>query len=166
MRIKIAVDIVHCGKTNPLGIVTEALKRAKDYDYVYCVIDRDTHERWEEAHNAAKGKANVEIIASYPCFEYWLILHFRESTKPYARAGNNSPGDCCVADLRRIDEMQTYQKGAKANLFAELHARLKTARSRARRLFEEAKQSGQFNPSTTMYLLVEEFEKVEELLDA
>jgi len=65
---------------------------------------------------AAKSP-KVTVIASYPCFEYWLLLHFGYSRKPYARAGARSPADCLIEDLMKFPGMGDYGKGAKASPF-------------------------------------------------
>ena len=73
------VDIVHCGKNDPLNIVKEAIERQRSFDQVYCAIDRDTHETFDEALVLAKlHKKKISIIASYPCYEFWLLLHFQK----------------------------------------------------------------------------------------
>ena len=63
-RIKVAVQIIHCGKTDPKGIVTEAIKKRKTFDKVFCMVDRDTHQNWDEALNLANNKDGIEIVAS------------------------------------------------------------------------------------------------------
>jgi RloB-like protein len=97
-RADVHFEFTHCGHTDPLGIVRAALKRAPRFDSVYCVIDRDSHHHFAEAINLADKSEKVTVIVSYPCFEYWLLLHFNESRKPYTAAGNKSAADVLIDD--------------------------------------------------------------------
>jgi len=54
-RVTVLVEITHCGKTDPLNIVKEAISRQGKFDHVFCAIDRDTHETFDEAVNLAKS---------------------------------------------------------------------------------------------------------------
>jgi hypothetical protein len=83
-RAHVKVLVSHIGKTDPKGIVNEAARKVNSYDRVFCVIDRDEHKSFDEAMQTA-AVTNVHAIASYPCFEYWLLLHFVYSRKPYRR---------------------------------------------------------------------------------
>ncbi len=69
-RINALVEITHCGKTDPLNIVKEAISRQGKFDNIFCAIDRDDHQNFDEALNLANTSKKVEIIASYPCFEF------------------------------------------------------------------------------------------------
>lgn len=80
--------------SDPLNIVNFALNVRKDnkrenringepkFDYVFCVFDKDDHTNYFDAFK--KGVDNkLCIIRSIPCFEIWLLLHFRYSSRPY-----------------------------------------------------------------------------------
>jgi RloB-like protein len=125
------VEIAHLGKTNPIGIVNQAIKKQREYEHVYCTIDRDNHLRFDEALALAKLHAKITVIASYPCYEFWLLLHFRTTTKPYVLAGTNSACDLLVADLRQEVGMGDYNKGGATTLFDDLLDRLPHAEQRA-----------------------------------
>jgi hypothetical protein len=86
-RASLKIEVSHCGKTDPKGIVKEALKHQKKFDHVYCVIDRDAHPNFHEAIALAKTSNKVSIIASYPCFEFWLFGYCYTSVS----AGNLTP---------------------------------------------------------------------------
>src|SRR4051812_3924114 len=75
-RVNVSVEVSHCGHTDPLGIVADAVSRQRGFDKVFCVIDRDTHVNFPEAIAMANAHSKVTIIASYPCFEFWYLLHF------------------------------------------------------------------------------------------
>lgn len=155
------VDIVHCGKNDPLSIVKEAVIRQLNFDVVYCVIDRDQHETFDEALIlAAENTKKVVVIASYPCYEYWLLLHFKKTRKPYASAGKNSSCDLLVKDLCEEKGMGNYAKGTCDNLFDDLLDRLPEARQRAKELFAEALNDNTFNPSTRLHELIGRLEQL------
>lgn len=160
-RIHVTVEVAHIGKTDPLSIVHEGIRQSKRYDKVFCVIDRDTHTNWGAALRLADGHDDLIVIPSYPCFEYWLLLHFRANRSPYSAKGQRSAGDCCVADLQKCDGMANYAKGDDDSVFDDLLARLPKARERARRTLEDARCVNEMNPSTQLHELIKYFEELE-----
>jgi hypothetical protein len=160
-RAQVQVEVTHCGKTDPLGIVSEALRQSKKYDRVFCVIDRDEHPNFEQAIAAVPQTSKVTVIASYPCFEYWLLLHFSYSRKPYSRAGNKSPADCLIDDLKTKPGMEHYAKGNKSSIFSDLTIpRFNSARLRAAQALNEALEVGDLNPSTRLHELISFIERL------
>ncbi|HEY4293408.1 RloB domain-containing protein [Luteibacter sp.] len=160
-RVHAKVEVTHCGKTDPKGIVEEALRRRSRFDKVFCVVDRDTHPGWDEAMRLAKGQEGLEVISSFPCFEFWLILHFNGNRKPYAAEGNKSPADCCVSDLKKCESMQDYDKGKVGRIFQSLVGRLDNATKRSKGILEDAKATNEFNPSTRLHELILFFDALE-----
>lgn len=155
------VEIAHSGKTDPLSIVTIAIERAKNFDHVYCAIDRDNHPNFAQALNVVSGhKTKVTVIASYPCYEFWLYLHFHHSRKPYAIQGNLSAGDCMVKDLCKFPEMSDYDKGNSRGVFETLLPKLQDAINNAKLVFAAAAQDGNLNPSTQLHELINVFEEL------
>ncbi|MEJ2743895.1 MAG: RloB family protein, partial [Gammaproteobacteria bacterium] len=84
----------------------EKEKRKGDpYDRVYCVFDKDTHETYEEALTNISRKEYKDIFhatTSVPSFEYWLLLHYKFTTKPYAASGKHSVADEVINELREV----------------------------------------------------------------
>jgi hypothetical protein len=159
LRSFVEVKITHCGNTDPKGIVEEAKSQQKNFDRVYCVIDRDTHKNFDEAVNSAQSTEKVKLIVSYPCFEFWLLLHFCYSRKPYTAIGKDSPADCLITDLRKCAGMENYAKGDDKNLFNFLLDKGFTdARIRSPKILAEAQKSGEMNPSTQLHELMDYFE--------
>lgn len=77
--------------TDPVNIVHDALNSAdkrdiepRNGDSIYAVFDTDFKKESQisEARKLAE-RNGVEIILSNPCFEVWLLLHFRYSTRGY-----------------------------------------------------------------------------------
>ncbi len=145
----------------PLKIVEQAIKQQGKYDCVYCTIDRDTHETFDAALKLAKTSAKIKIIASYPCYEFWLLLHFCKHLKEYKAVGNYSPADVLIKDLCKYSGMENYDKGEERNLFCFLlNNGFTQARENSPIILKNAKTSGQMNPSTQLHELIDYFEKL------
>ncbi|MFL8989154.1 RloB family protein [Pseudomonas sp. QLc11A] len=160
-RAKAQVEIAHCGVTHPSGIVERAISRQKYFDKVFCVLDRDTHLCFQRALNVAQPHPKIKVIASYPCFEFWLLLHFGFNRKPFRAVGKHSPGELVSKSLREKPTMEKYEKGKDINYFAQLlGAPFQTARTLAPKILEDVAISGEPNPSTEIHLLMDEFESL------
>lgn len=71
----------------PLQIISYAEQKARElseYDEIYCVFDKDTHQDFDKALSKAQniklGNTIFKAIVSDPCFEFWLLLHFTKIT--------------------------------------------------------------------------------------
>lgn len=160
-RSNAKVEVAHCGKTDPYGIVEEAVERQRKFDKVYCAIDRDSHESFDEAILLARRHKKIEIIASYPCFEVWFILHFGYTRKPFNRSGKHSAGDRVSMELRKKPGMEDYEKSGKKNHFRNLlGVPFETARTQSPRALEDAIENLERNPSTEIHLLIDVFEEL------
>jgi hypothetical protein len=162
-RVNVLVEITHCGNTDPKGIVNEAISRQNKFDYVFCAIDRDTHQNFAEALNLAKASKKIDVIISYPCFEFWLLLHFGYNRKPYNAIGKYSAAELVVRDLCTHPGLEKYDKGKDENIFNLMLANgFAEARRIAPKILTEAKESGEMNPSTRLHELLDFFEKLSE----
>jgi hypothetical protein len=158
-RAHVDVEITHCGRTDPLGIVNEGRKRSGGYDRIYCVIDRDNHDSFREALELAQNIQKMKVIASYPCFEFWLLLHFSYNRKPYTSVGQKSAADRVVDELRSKPGMERYEKGSVDDIFLKLLGPyFEFAKRVAPQVLADAIQTGEMNPSTQVYQLIELFE--------
>ena len=149
--------------SDPLSVVDVALKTdrherrlGEQYDRVYCVFDRDSHANFDAASDKAKAKGLLPA-RSWPCFEFWLLLHYRYTRHPYESSDGRSPCDNCIHDLRQ--HMGDYDKG-QAGLFDLLKGRIEQAKTHARRAMEDAKEVNQPNPSTEVHELVDYLQKL------
>ena len=83
-----------CG-SSPMCVVNKAKELMNDqedlmqnygegdsYDEVWCVIDRDQHTTLKQAIDKARGN-KMNVALSVPCFEFWYLLHFRQTTKGF-----------------------------------------------------------------------------------
>lgn len=152
------VEFSHCGHTDPKGIVLNAVGRKGKFDEIYCVLDRDSHHGWDEAFVLAESTDNVKIIASYPSFEYWLLLHFIFTRAPQMPAGALSSSDRVVRELKKMDGMADYEKGYKGKLFLDLLPRLETAIRHGERAMREGIDTNEPNPSTQIHDLLQRFD--------
>jgi hypothetical protein len=148
--------------TTPLQVVDFALhlcEETREWESVFCVIDRDDHPGYEDALNKARAhdkklrndlKQPIEVraIPSNPCFELWLVLHFE-------RVERNIHRDEVVRVLRdRL--IPGYEKGRRG-IFEITRTRLDTAYTNADRI--KARQErrdlpGMDNPCTCVDELV------------
>ena len=163
-HFRIKVDVTHCGKTDPKNIVIEAIRNKNKYDHVFCAIDRDTHETFDEAMRLIRAEPKITPIVSYPCFEYWLLLHFGPCRKPYASSGNRSAADNLIEDLRTYEGMENYAKGEVKDLFKSLRgSKFQEARKQGPLMLNAAIADDELNPSTRLHELIAFFEKISTL---
>lgn len=131
------------------------------YDQVFCVIDRDKHPTFKPATQRieelkADGKPFV-AIPSFPCFEYWLLLHFTYTRQSFQAAGKCSICDNVIRELRKQPGFGNYAKALK-NVYTLVKDRTDTAIKHAEWAEKEAKQTDENNPSTCVHYLVKELQ--------
>ncbi len=144
-----------------LDYALERYQRDQGIDWVYCVFDKDSHTTYDETIGRAKNAklaagTNLVLIKSVPCFEYWVLLHFRETTKPYGKE-KRSPCENLINDLKIV--FPDYSKGMR-NLHASIGEKTDFAISNAKKTMKEATKSDTDNPTTEMHLLVEHLRKL------
>lgn len=97
------------------------LEHAKDYDKVYWIVDydvitketRETRKGIEPAEQEfkryyiklLKEAANVTVIVNNPCLEFWLLLHYEETSKYFS--------DCDSTTKRLKKYLPDYDKSEK-----------------------------------------------------
>ena len=127
------------------------------YDRVYFVFDRDQHETYDEAMRKIKTmrpKNTFFAINSVPSFEFWLLLHFECTTKPFKSIGKTSSGNAVLKALKGY--MPEYEKGSE-NTFMILFSRLATAKKNANLVNAHAHATANKtdNPTTQVHVLIE-----------
>ena len=148
---------------NPRTVVERAIEeleksqrdRLAGRDSVWAMFDRDSHERFDEARDLARGRG-IRLAISNPCFELWGILHYQEQNAPLERRA-------CQRKLGELCPRSRYNAGARKGarkIFDNREAieqRYSAAVARAslsvQRREEEGEPGG--NPSTTVHLLTE-----------
>ena len=153
------IKIMPADGNDPMSIITFAENAASkdDYDRIYCVFDRNEHTNYAAAlqriADSSEGKAGRLIaITSWPCFEIWVLLHFKYSSAAFVKTSRESACDKVVGEVRR--HLRVYVKGYKT-IFDELSPKLPTALQNAKRLQRENAKTGSDNPGTKVHDLVE-----------
>ena len=156
-RLSTTNVLVAASGSDPSSLVNKAKslrdeekRRGDRYDAVYCVFDHDQHTHFNTASNEAHS-AKLKLARSWPCFEFWLLLHFVYHRRPYAPSGNRTAAENCVRELRQ--HLPNYTKG-NAGVFEVLEDQMETAKSNASLALSDAEATGRCNPSTEVHCLV------------
>ncbi len=154
--------VILCAGTDPSKLLELALAKYgndNDFDVIFCVFDKDTHKHYKDTIDKigelrvdSKAPIDIHAITSVPCFEYWLLLHFVDTMKPYYHKPKKSLSDQLIAALKA--EGCRYRKGA-ADTFEITKAHLNLAIERSKRIYKQQQKDGFDNPSTRIHELVE-----------
>jgi len=159
-----SANVEICGDCDsaPSSIYSYAKQRYREerdagdsFDQVFCVFDKDTHTTYQQAVDdiaRATPKSTFLAITSVPCFEYWLLLHFNYTTRPYVALPGNSAGHQVLTELR--DYMPDYAKGDN-DTFSALIGQLDFAKNNAVRALQSAAAINTDNPTTRVHELVD-----------
>lgn len=139
-------------------LYAQAKQEGDGFDDIYCVFDRDAHEHFNAAINRLHTlKANgrpLNAVVSVPCFEFWLLLHFGYTEKPYSSTGKKSVGNAVVSDLKKKPGFTKYDKGM-VGVFKLLAPNLEQALKHAQQLAAHPAGNDEHpNPSTQVHVLV------------
>lgn len=145
------VRVVQCA----IDEYKQSMKMGDAFDKVFCVFDRDDHFDYDRALSRLHDREKFTAITSMPCFEYWLLLHFQYSTKPYTSMAGKTAADQAVDDLKK--HLPQYKKADK-KIFSAVKEHIPRAKQHAKRSLKAAEKSGTDNPSTRVHLLVEYLE--------
>ena len=129
--------------------------RPRVFEQVYAVFDRDDHPSYFEAlelaksldgklRNDAKQPVAFHAIASVPCFELWLLLHYEEIQHPLHR-------DDVISRLKQY--IPGYTKGEGGN-FETTRKSLDSAQARAQKLTMQGNAFDDTKPYTDIGKLV------------
>lgn len=150
-----------CG-SDPLSIFNYARQRYREekdagdaFDKVFCVFDQDAHTNYTASLDAirrATPKNVYAAITSVPCFEYWLLLHYLYTTKPYNPLPGNSACNQVLSELK--SHFAGYVKGHPTT-FSTLLGQLDVAKHNAIRALSTADANHTDNPTTRVHELVE-----------
>lgn len=133
-----------------LGLVREAGRRRSDeYDEVWCVLDTElnvhlVHELIREAQSS-----EIYLALSSPSFEFWLILHAKDYSRPFLSARE------AERELKAI--RPGWSKAA--TKFEDFEDGVNDACKRARRLHDGDGLPP--NPSSAVWRLVEAIRRAE-----
>ncbi|MFE7131424.1 RloB family protein [Streptomyces sp. NPDC057638] len=152
------------GHGEPLSLVRSAIKHKKragnssadrytPYDEVWCVVDAEAptqHPSLKEAIALAQ-RSGVRVALTNPCFELWLLLHFKDvsgyRTSASTQSALEKESDCGYAAQRKHLD---YDK-----LRGPDGARHTQAVERARALRQRSADGLTTNPWTDVDILVD-----------
>jgi hypothetical protein len=175
----------------PRSVVIHAIEKAKDkfFDHIYCVFDRDKATTFNEAvkiielENTKKNEKNdnsqqpeYHAIRSYPCFEYWFLLHFGYTRQSFKGTDKSkSAGDQIVETLKVDKGWRDYTKNCKGSFqylqqlltddncsLDDVITRAKRSLADAEQLYRNSKDDESFNPSTEIYIVIEKLKEIKE----
>lgn len=141
----------------PWQLINEAAKlkiSKEDGDQIWCVFDVDdfyknNKDELEKAVKKAENK-NIKIAYSNRCFELWLMLHFEQISTAIYRKNYEEK---LQKFFKKIGI--SYEKNMRG-IFELLQPHQKEAIKRAKKSFVNRIDS---NPSTSVFMLVEELNK-------
>lgn len=162
-----------CGSA-PVSVVEHGIEKFDedpDFELVFFVFDRDSHETYDDALSLVSKSKNlekfkdkqVEAITSTPCFEIWYLLHIELHTRPYNSGGGKSPCGNLISVLQSKTGFEEYTKGSTGH-FQLLCGRLQAAKVNSamalRSSIEAGEQRHHGNSTTLMHELVNSLEEM------
>jgi hypothetical protein len=144
--------------TDPLGLVNFAkaeFEKSRAYDRIYAVFDRDEHlnyanglARARALNNKLKNDERKSVpfipIPSVPCFELWLLLHYRDVDAFFHR-------DDLIREVKR--RIPGYQKGMEG-VYEITSPNIGDANGRAARLRQRFGPDAGTDPYTDVDVLI------------
>lgn len=125
-------------------------RRVIPFDEVWCVFDVERlvdNPSFDRAVKKARA-SDFHLAISNPAFEYWYLLHFKETSRPFQDASD------LLKALKQADCLPNY--GKSQDLFYDLLPKMAIAIERASRILaKHPDKTKQFpNPSTLVFKLV------------
>ena len=148
------------GGLAPTSIVNYAEARAQEqggYDHIFCVFDRDDPANFARARaklrtlaNRSRNRLPIQEIASVPCFEVWILLHFEQTDAPF---------NTCDNIIQRVRQHMPAYRKADRDCVRQLLPLLETALTNAIWLAGRT-GIGDENPSTAVHTIIEHLRAV------
>lgn len=132
-----------------------AVSEVRKYDHVWTVIDTDVATRqgfWNEVVQRADAKG-VKIASSTPCFEYWLLLHLKKTTRTDLKNGNAAKKTFKKELGMDYSTSKNVAEEAMARILPEWPTAIIHA-EQVRKAHESAGTASPANPSTEVDFLV------------
>lgn len=132
----VSIEVSHPNDYTPVGLLKEAkekIKKAKKesnpYDEVWLVFDKDQHPNIPKAFSDARDSV-VKIAFSSKCFEYWVLLHFEYTTRPFGKCND-------IISYIKKNHFKDYEKNL--DIFQHLKEKMKFAIENAEKLNKSIK---------------------------
>lgn len=160
LRLRNNVKAIHPKKYHPSAIVDVAKKNIDRYTKIYCVFDRDNHASFSDAVDwlSSTGvEKGIFDAHSVPCFEYWLLLHYKDTT-----------ADMTSSQVERLlrNYLGTYDK-SKFDLGVNLDAvygSVEIAKERAHRSLTSFHAVGG-GSYTKIFIMIKDFQKLADVIN-
>lgn len=144
-------------KNTPLELVQVAIdskRYGSEDDVVWVVYDRESvhkysHEKHAEARKLADDNG-INIAFSNVCFEYWILLHFIDTSACYQSCANLLSESKLKAELKKIG-INNYEKGL-ATLFDSIKDNLQLAIERAEKIIANHKKTAEVGKEAPHFL--------------
>jgi len=148
------------GGSAPISLVDYAIKlnnekkvgqKGSEYDHIWIVLDCDKHTTLNKAIDKAY-KYKFQIALSNPCFEIWIFLHYKYSTKQWENCSQ------LISEIRK-KYILNYRKNT--DCYSMLQEKTHIAETNAKKLLSyhlTADCDG--NPSTKIHLLLRHLESL------
>lgn len=160
----ISLQFFHPKKFTPKHLCDVALKKQEEakferneYNRIYLVFDKDKHPNFKETINEINKIKDLYPIISIICFEYWVLLHYEFTTKPFETCNQ-------LVNYLKAKYYPNYAK--EENCFYTLLPKLDTAISNGKKVVRSVKADlnngmhiADLGYYTNMHELVEELTK-------
>lgn len=131
-----ALEIYQPEDYSPYGLLTEAKKRLREakkdhvpYNEVWIAFDKDGHANIPKTFDEARV-SNVKIAFSLICFECWILLHFKQTSKPFKN---------CDEIIKYIKDNNFISDYDKTNFYPLVRALIDVADNNAKWLHSQNK---------------------------
>lgn len=140
-RRKSVVEIQKTEKNTPVQLVEEAIKFKKSPealpgDIFWAVYDRESTVKYSDALHAkafeAASAEGIKLAITNVCFEYWILLHFINTTAPYSSFDDLKKKSALRSEFLKATGVE-YVKSV-ASIFDLVRDGLEDARARALRV--------------------------------
>jgi hypothetical protein len=166
-KIKFLPDLSGSWKKN----IKSIKDHIKEFENIYWIVDMDVilKEESERKKNAKSPlayfikeykilskKTNIHIFVNTPCFEFWILLHFKFTTFSSVECREIVNRLTKITELDNYDKTEKYYKNKRINLVERLNNYLPVA-------IENAKKLGDFDienpakPIPEIYKLFKEY---------
>jgi hypothetical protein len=168
--LKKVIELQPTRKNTPVELVEEACKAKKGArnlagDVYWVVYDRESVAKYSDRLHASaydKARANgINLVISNVCFEYWILLHFVDTSAPYSSYDDLFH----KSDLSKSVKIACGKDYTKAlDLFGAVKNSIDCARERAKKLNSRALEDAEANKNKPYHL--NPYTNMNELLDA
>ncbi len=101
---------------------SKAKRERNPYNEIWIVLDRNGHANIDQALITARDN-KINVALSVVCFEYWILLHFEKTTKPFSKC------DDIISYIKK-NYISNYDK--KINYYALLKEKIEEAINNAK----------------------------------